>query len=134
MGETDPLQGGLRVCRGPTEPSCGLGEQRSRGPDRIDVGVDRLKDRLDVARGRSAGAPHARMYRPAKDSNRALTVRDGAEKGLQANLEALIHRDQKLIARVRISRVKDNIAIADILPDWNIEQVALGDEIMFDID
>lgn len=55
----------------------------------------------------------------------------GSEAGLGLSNEMLIHRGDKLVGRVRISEVTDNMAIADILGDWQQDEVQEGDHVLF---
>lgn len=55
----------------------------------------------------------------------------GKEDGLSLNTEMLVHRDAELIGRVRVSAVKDQYAVADILRDWQETPLEEGDHVLF---
>ena len=55
----------------------------------------------------------------------------GSEDGLSLNTEMLVHRDDELVGRIRITAVKDVYAIADILRDWEQETLKEGDHVLF---
>ncbi len=54
----------------------------------------------------------------------------GRDKGLLERGELLINRNGRLIGKVRISTVKENRSIANILPGWQQADVMEGDQVM----
>jgi predicted RNase H-like nuclease (RuvC/YqgF family) len=54
----------------------------------------------------------------------------GSEQGLASGAELLVHREERLVGKVRVTTVEDQMAIAEILMDW--EQVPLreGDYVL----
>ncbi len=55
----------------------------------------------------------------------------GSDKGLGRNVEMLVHRDDELIGKVRISAVEKDLAIAEILDDWQQRPIREGDHVLF---
>ncbi len=57
----------------------------------------------------------------------------GSDAGVVANAEMMVHRADKLIGRVRISSVQKNLAIAEIMSDWRVNQERIheGDNVLF---
>jgi septal ring factor EnvC (AmiA/AmiB activator) len=55
----------------------------------------------------------------------------GSEAGLAPNAEMLVHRDDRLIGKVRISSVEEDMAVAEILNDWEQVPIREGDYVLF---
>ncbi len=55
----------------------------------------------------------------------------GREHGLGREIEMLVHRDDELIGKVRISKVEHEMAIAEILGDWQQQPIREGDHVLF---
>jgi predicted RNase H-like nuclease (RuvC/YqgF family) len=55
----------------------------------------------------------------------------GKEDGLIANTDMLVHRDDQLIGKVHVSNVKDDMAIAEIINDWEQGSIREGDNVLF---
>jgi len=55
----------------------------------------------------------------------------GSEQGLVSNAELLIQRDEELVGKVRISSVEKNMAVAEIMRDWQQLPVNEGDYVFF---
>ncbi len=54
----------------------------------------------------------------------------GINDGLSLNTELLVHRDDALVGRVRVSNVKDANAVAEILSDWQQQPLREGDYVL----
>lgn len=54
----------------------------------------------------------------------------GSEQGLKANAEMLVHRSKDLVGKVRVSDVKDEMAVAEILNDWEQLPIRAGDAVI----
>jgi hypothetical protein len=52
----------------------------------------------------------------------------GQEQGLKEDARMLINRDGKLVAKVKITHVEKNRAIANIIPEWKQDDVIEGDQ------
>ncbi|MFH0879512.1 MAG: hypothetical protein V2A34_07335 [Lentisphaerota bacterium] len=87
---------------------------------------------------REQGAQNIRM--PAGLSGHVLVVNPdwnfvildiGSEAGLVPTAEMLVHRADELVGKVRISTVKDNLAIAEIITDWEKAPIQEGDRVLF---
>jgi len=57
-----------------------------------------------------------------------VILNTGADAGLRPMADMLIHRDDKLIGKVRISDVRDDMAVAEILTDWEQAPIQVGDD------
>lgn len=55
----------------------------------------------------------------------------GSTHGLSLHTEMLVHRNDDLIGRVRVSNVKDAFSIAEILPTWQQAPLREGDHVLF---
>lgn len=55
----------------------------------------------------------------------------GSQAGLTPSVEMLVHREDKLIGRVKVSSVKENMAIAEIVTDWEQMPIREGDYVLF---
>ena len=55
----------------------------------------------------------------------------GAEDRLVESAEALVHRADQLLGKVRISQVDETMAVADVLLDWRKGSIQVGDSIAF---
>ncbi len=55
----------------------------------------------------------------------------GKDVGLVPNAEMVVHRDDELVGKVRISRVQENMAVADIISDWQQVDIQSGDQVMY---
>ena len=55
----------------------------------------------------------------------------GQEEGLQVTAEMLVHRDERFIGKVRVSEVRDKMAVAEILRDWEQLPIQRGDYVLF---
>ena len=101
---------------------------------------DRAEKELDLciiaAQGGNGGTPDDIKGKPAKivRINREwnFVVLDiGKEEGILLNVEALVHRGDELIGKVRISEVQDQMSIADIRSDWLEGDIREGDTVFF---
>jgi chromosome segregation ATPase len=52
-------------------------------------------------------------------------------EGLAPNAEMLVHRDDRLIGKVKISTVEENMAVAEIVNSWEQVPVREGDYVLF---
>ena len=55
----------------------------------------------------------------------------GSAGGAQASAEMIIHRDDNMIGKIRISAVRDNVSIAEVLPAFQKDTVKEGDDVLF---
>ncbi len=55
----------------------------------------------------------------------------GSQVGLAPNAEMLVHRADRFLGKVRVSDVKDNMAIADIAVDWQRAPIEPGDVVFY---
>ncbi|MDD4736918.1 MAG: hypothetical protein PHP44_12540 [Kiritimatiellae bacterium] len=55
----------------------------------------------------------------------------GKKSGLIADTEMLVHRDDRLIGKVHVSAVRDDMAIAEIANDWEQSPIREGDNVLF---
>ncbi len=51
----------------------------------------------------------------------------GSERGLVPAAEMLVHRSDRLIGRVRITSVDEEMAVAEIMGDWEERTIRSGD-------
>jgi multidrug resistance efflux pump len=55
----------------------------------------------------------------------------GRAQGLMVNTEMLVHREDHLVGRVRVSDVRQNIAVAEIMGDYRRAPLREGDDVLF---
>ncbi len=55
----------------------------------------------------------------------------GSKSGLVPTAEMLVHRADQLVGRIRISTVQENMAVAEIITDWEKAPVKEGDRVLF---
>jgi len=55
----------------------------------------------------------------------------GANQGLVQDASMLVNRDGRLVAKVKITRVEPNRAIANIMPEWKQDEVLEGDQVVY---
>lgn len=55
----------------------------------------------------------------------------GSEEGLSEQSEMLIHRGEELVGKVRVTNVKEQLAVAEVITDWEREPVQEGDYVLF---
>jgi len=55
----------------------------------------------------------------------------GANQQLVEGAKMLVNRDGRLVAKVKITRVEANRAIANIMPEWKQEDVLEGDQVVY---
>lgn len=54
----------------------------------------------------------------------------GSEQGLSINTEMLVHREDTLVGRVRVSKVERDLAVAEIMTDWQQSPLKEGDHVL----
>jgi septal ring factor EnvC (AmiA/AmiB activator) len=101
---------------------------------------DRAEKELDLCiaqlQGNDGQTPDDIKGKPAKivrvNGEWNFVVLDiGKEEGILLNVEALVHRGEKLIGKVRVTEVQEGMCIADIRPDWLEEPIKEGDTVFF---
>ena len=55
----------------------------------------------------------------------------GSNDGVQSTAEMIIHRGEEMIGKIRISAVRDDVAIAEVLTDYQKATVKEGDHVLF---
>ena len=55
----------------------------------------------------------------------------GREEGLRPNLELMVHRDDKLIGKVRVSTLEDHMSVADIIATYEVQSFQAGDQVIY---
>ncbi len=55
----------------------------------------------------------------------------GSEQGLSLQTEMLVHREEQLVGRVRVSSVENQLAVAEIMTDWQLDPLREGDHVLF---
>lgn len=54
----------------------------------------------------------------------------GEDQGVREGVPLLIHRDGKLVAKIRITSTETNRSIANVLPEWRVAEIKEGDQIL----
>lgn len=55
----------------------------------------------------------------------------GANDGVQATAEMIVHRGDSMIGKIKISAVRDNVSIAEVLTAFQKDTVKEGDDVLF---
>lgn len=55
----------------------------------------------------------------------------GSDSGVVPNAELMVHREDRLIGKVKISSVQKKMSVAEILQDWALDPVREGDNVLF---
>ena len=55
----------------------------------------------------------------------------GANQGVMQNGVMMVHRDSKLIGKVKIVNVMGDRCVANILPGWKLREIQEGDQVLF---
>jgi hypothetical protein len=55
----------------------------------------------------------------------------GRDQGLMLNTEMLVHRNEQLVGKVKISDLRPNVAIAEIMAGWSQMPLREGDHVLF---
>jgi peptidoglycan hydrolase CwlO-like protein len=101
----------------------------------MDQDVKGLEADLANCRG---GGPEPRMKKGLggkivvvnKDWN-FVVIDVGSDEGALVNGVFLVHRSDKLIGKVRVSSVTRNLALAEIVSDWQLAAIKEGDQIVY---
>jgi len=59
-----------------------------------------------------------------------VVVNVGRTQRVQENLKMLVARDDKLVARLQLSKVLGKVSVAEILPEANVDAVRVGDRVI----
>ncbi len=102
-----------------------------------EIEIARLEDLIN--RDRPGGGEVVRNVRPGL-TGEIITVNPewnfvilniGSQDTLVPTAEMLVHRGDSLIGRVRVRSVTENLAIAEIIRDWEILPPKEGDRVLF---
>ena len=55
----------------------------------------------------------------------------GSNDGIQATAEMIIHRGEDMVGKIKISAVRDNVSIAEVLPEYQKSTVKEGDHVLY---
>ena len=55
----------------------------------------------------------------------------GSAQGAQATAEMIVHRGDNMIGKIRLSFVRENVTIAEVLPDFQKDTIKEGDDVLF---
>ena len=55
----------------------------------------------------------------------------GSNEGVQSTAEMIVHRGDEMIGKIRISAVRDDVAIAEVLTDYQKATVKEGDNVLY---
>ncbi len=107
----------------------------------MDGKLENLEMELEVCLRHPSNDPHPRVRGPISglegkvidvnyDWNYVIPDLDKSDKRL-ANLKMTVAREHEFICKVRIARLYDGYAVADILPELNQGTVIAGDRVIF---
>ncbi|MDR0994367.1 MAG: hypothetical protein LBN38_07390 [Verrucomicrobiota bacterium] len=55
----------------------------------------------------------------------------GEASGAKVGAEMIIHRGDQMLGKIQLSRVLDNVSIAEVLPDFQKDSIQEGDDVLF---
>lgn len=55
----------------------------------------------------------------------------GSNEGAQSTAEMIVHRGDTMIGKIRLSAVRDNVSIAEVIPAFQKDTVKEGDDVLF---
>ncbi len=55
----------------------------------------------------------------------------GSNQGAQTTAEMIVHRGENMIGKIRLSAIRDDVSIAEVLPEFQKETVKEGDNVLF---
>ncbi|NLB65736.1 MAG: hypothetical protein GX803_04620 [Lentisphaerae bacterium] len=55
----------------------------------------------------------------------------GSIAGAQPNAEMIVHRKDDMVGKIRLSAVRDNISIGEVLPEYQKDAIKEGDDVLF---
>lgn len=127
----DQIEKSLAELAKATEAISALGEEKkvmSRRLNQIQVELAKYQSDKDAPPELPAGLKGKIV---AVDPKWDFVVLDiGSNQGLVQRGELLVNRDGKLVAKVRVTTVDANRAIANVLPEWKQVDVQAGDTVL----
>ena len=54
----------------------------------------------------------------------------GSAEGAQVNAEMIVHRGDTMVGKIRIGAVRENVSIADVLPQFQTDAIREGDHVL----
>jgi phage shock protein A len=55
----------------------------------------------------------------------------GTIAGAQPSAEMIVHRNDNMVGKIRLSAVRDNVSIAEVLPEFQKDAIKEGDDVLF---
>lgn len=55
----------------------------------------------------------------------------GSAQGAQPTAEMIVHRKDNMIGKIRLSAVRENVTIAEVLPEFQTKTIKEGDDVLF---
>lgn len=55
----------------------------------------------------------------------------GLLDGAQATAEMIVHRDDNMVGKIRLSAIRDNVSIAEVLPEFQKDAIKEGDHVLY---
>ncbi len=55
----------------------------------------------------------------------------GSTAGAQATAEMIVHRGDTMVGKIQITNVRESVSIADVLPEFQMEEIREGDHVLF---
>ena len=55
----------------------------------------------------------------------------GSNEGVQPTAEMIVHREDQMVGKIKISAVRDNVSIAEVIPDFQKGAIKEGDNVLF---
>ncbi len=97
----------------------------------LEGALERVEQELGVEAGTvTLTGLTGEVLRVNKDWNFVI-LNLGRAQGLVPEAEMLVYRDTDLVGKVRISAVKDALAVAEVLRDWERDAVQEGDHVLY---
>jgi len=104
-----------------------LGKELQKKQDEI----KRLEDQARMSReGVMAPGLTGRIVAVNADWN-FVVIDIGSKQGVVPNVPMMVHRDGRLIGKVKITTTDAIVSVADVMPEWKQEEILLGDMVSY---
>ncbi|NKB23201.1 MAG: hypothetical protein GKR87_02195 [Kiritimatiellae bacterium] len=93
--------------------------------------LDDLVERLSPARGpKELKEGVSGTIRAISPDWNFVVLDIGRKNGLVPEAEMMIHREDRLVGKIKIASVEDEMAVADVLPNWEQMPIEKGDRVL----
>ncbi len=91
--------------------------------------LDKLDKEINKESTMPAGTSGNIVYANAEWNFVVIDV--GSVNGAAAGAQMIVHRNDNMIGKIRLSAVRDNVSIAEVLPEFQKDTVKEGDDVLY---